>query len=121
MQTAGDSQLMLEEICIHSSLGKLIASDSFFDENLPILRKIHICDQPVHSLLHSPVVDLAPAPGQPEVLDRDLVVLLVEHLGPSSISIILRGDRRFSHNIIHIQYIETMLTSNNQVITTESD
>merc|ERR1719209_169160 len=51
---------------------------------------------PISRLFHSPIMDLRPNPGAPEVCHRNLGVLLVEQLLPPAVPVVLQQSLRAS-------------------------
>ena len=93
MQAATDSQSLGQKIWIRGGFRKKISRDPFLYKDFFVLRQVHITAQPLHGLLHRPVVDLRLGPGLPEVAHGYLLVLLVEKLLPPPIAVILRGEK----------------------------
>ena len=93
MEAAGDSKSLRKEVRVCSSFRKEISCDSFLYEKFFVLRQVDIRGQPLHGLLHGPVVDLGLGPGLPEVPHSYLLVLLVEEFLPPPIPDILRVEK----------------------------
>ena len=114
MKAARNSKFLLQEICVNGCFRKLASRDSFLDENFFILWQINIRDEPLHGLLHRPVVDFTPAPDLPQILDCYLLVLFVQNICSSfAVSIILSFDIFIDmiRTIHHIQFMHTVLTT----------
>ena len=93
MEAAGDSKSLRKEVRVCSSFRQEISCDSFLYEKFFVLRQVDIRGQPLHGLLHGPVVDLGLGPGLPEVPHCYLLVFLVEEFLSPAVSDILRVEK----------------------------
>ena len=92
----GDAEHLGEEGGVTGGEGQLAPSHPSLDEGSSVLGQVDCLTQPIRRLFHSPIVDLRPDPGAPEVGHRNLGVLLVEQLLSPSVPVVLQQSLRAS-------------------------